>query len=276
MNGGNFMWSRKIFKTRAKNVLSKTYWISFALCLIAGLLGGFSSIGYQFSYKRNIGSYNPQEYIRNGFFDSASFWHDYFKMFFVGGVIFAVLMFAIAFSLAYTFFLTGPISVGKNRFFLENRKGKTDFGDLFYAFKGGKYLEIVKTVAWQALFTILWTMLLFIPGIIKGYSYILTPYIISDNPKIGYRRALKLSMQMTQGFKWKIFVLHLSFIGWYLLGLLCCGLGLIFLAPYFEATMAEMYGTMRLNAIDKGIITPAELNLSQLDYDADSWGFKQA
>lgn len=270
------MWSRKIFKTRAKNVLSKTYWISFALCLIAGLLGGFSSIGYQFSYKRNIGSYNPQEYIRNGFFDSASFWHDYFRMFFVGGVIFAVLMFAIAFSLAYTFFLTGPISVGKNRFFLENRKGKTDFGDLFYAFKGGKYLEIVKTVAWQALFTILWSLLFLIPGIIKGYSYILTPYIISDNPKIGYRRALKLSMQMTQGYKWKIFVLHLSFIGWYLLGLLCCGLGLIFLAPYFEATMAEMYGTMRLNAIDKGIISPAELNLSQQDYDADSWGFKQA
>ena len=41
------------------------------------------------------------------------------------------------------------------------------------------------------------------------------------------------------GEKWHLFLLQLSFIGWYLLCLPTFGLGILFLTPYYMATMAE-------------------------------------
>lgn len=67
-------------------------------------------------------------------------------------------------------------------------------------------------MAWMYLFTALWSLLLIVPRIIKAISYIMMPFILADNPQIGYDRALKLSMAMTKGHKGAIFVLALSFI----------------------------------------------------------------
>jgi uncharacterized membrane protein len=96
---------------------------------------------------------------------------------------------------------------------------------------------------------------------IKALSYSMTPYILTDNPTIGYERALKLSMAMTDGHKWQIFVLYLSFIGWALLALLTFGLGFLFLAPYVKATQAELYVKLRENAINSGLTSPQEMNV---------------
>ena len=63
------------------------------------------------------------------------------------------------------------------------------------------------------------------------------------------------------GKKGSIFVLDLSFIGWYLLGALCLGLGHLFVNPYYEATRAELYIFLRERAIQNGLIDPRELNL---------------
>jgi uncharacterized membrane protein len=57
----------------------------------------------------------------------------------------------------------------------------------------------------------------FVIVVMKSIAYSMTPFILTDNPKIGYARALKLSIQMTSGQKWSIFVLQLSFLGWVLL-----------------------------------------------------------
>ncbi len=94
---------------------------------------------------------------------------------------------------------------------------------------------------------------------IKTVAYSMTPWILADNPQIGYRRALRLSIDMTQGEKGKIFVLDLSFIGWALLAILTVGIGLLFLAPYISATYAELYAVLRRNAVDKGLCTMDEL-----------------
>jgi uncharacterized membrane protein len=91
----------------------------------------------------------------------------------------------------------------------------------------------------------------------------MTPFILADNPKIGYKRALKLSMAMTEGQKGAIFVLWLSFIGWFLLGIIvCCGIGDFFLIPYIISTFSELYVKLRANAINNGICTLEELNLN--------------
>ena len=60
-------------------------------------------------------------------------------------------------------------------------------------------------------------MLLVVPGIVKAYAYRLTPYILADCPRVSATGALEISMRMTQGHKWEIFVMELSFLGWNLL-----------------------------------------------------------
>ena len=46
---------------------------------------------------------------------------------------------------------------------------------------------------------------------------------------------------MTDGHKWNMFVLDLSFIGWHILGALFFGIGGIFVIPYEEASFARLY-----------------------------------
>ena len=115
----------------------------------------------------------------------------------------------------------------------------------------------------QTLLTAGWlelaAVILSIPGFIKSISYRMTPWILADNPQIGYRRALRLSIEMTRGHKWAMFVLDLSFIGWMILGVLACGVGVLFVTPYIMATQAELYATLRHNGVSSGLCTMEEL-----------------
>jgi uncharacterized membrane protein len=98
-------------------------------------------------------------------------------------------------------------------------------------------------------------VLLTLPYINRLYAYRLTSWILADNPRIGALRALRLSRQMTKGRKFDLFVLDLSFIGWYLLGALVFLVGILFVRPYYTATMAEAYAVLRKNAVEQGLVT---------------------
>ncbi len=100
-----------------------------------------------------------------------------------------------------------------------------------------------------------------LPGIYKSYQYFMVPYILSDNPHIPGYRARTISRMMTDGEKLNIFLLDLSFLGWYLLGTLCLGVGVFFVNPYYEATKAELYIYLRDRAIQTGQVSPEELGL---------------
>ena len=64
-------------------------------------------------------------------------------------------------------------------------------------------------------------------------------YIMSVNPDIDPMDAISMSRELMRGYKWKLFCLKLSFLGWILLSLLTFGIGLIFLLPYMQtATVA--------------------------------------
>ena len=106
---------------------------------------------------------------------------------------------------------------------------------------------------------IAYSKLFIIPGIIKSYEYCMVPYILAENPQISCERAFELSRQMTKGEKWKIFVLGLSFIGWVIVGMLCCCVGQFFVQPYIEATYAELYQVMREKAHGLGFSDYSEL-----------------
>ena len=93
----------------------------------------------------------------------------------------------------------------------------------------------------RTLYLFLWSLLFVIPGIVMGYAYQMVPYILAENPGMESKEALARSRAMTEGHKWNMFVLDLSFLGWAFLGLLTFGIGILFLMPYVLSTRAELY-----------------------------------
>jgi uncharacterized membrane protein len=113
---------------------------------------------------------------------------------------------------------------------------------------------------WMGLFTMLWTLLFIIPGIIKALAYFMTPYILAECPDVTATDALKLSMRMTAGHKGKVFVMGLSFIGWGLLTALTFGiLGIFYTGPYYYTSFAGLYHELKEEALKNGVVSPAEL-----------------
>ena len=87
----------------------------------------------------------------------------------------------------------------------------------------------------------LWTFLFIIPGIVKAFAYALTPFLLVDCPELSALQCIKLSNQMMKGHKFDLFYLYLSFIGWMLLSILTLGIGLLWLVPYMQTSMASFY-----------------------------------
>ena len=86
----------------------------------------------------------------------------------------------------------------------------------------------------MSIFVFLWSLLFYIPGLIAQYRYRFAVYNLCENPDIGIMEAISMSKAQTAGFKWTLFVLDLSFIGWILLSGLTLGILDIWLAPYRE------------------------------------------
>ena len=95
------------------------------------------------------------------------------------------------------------------------------------------------------LFVILWSLLFFIPGIVKSYAYAMAPYIKYDHPEYGWKRCLDESRSMMRGYKWKLFCLDLSFIGWNIVGMLCFFVGIYWVTPYNTAARVCFYNELK-------------------------------
>ena len=139
-----------------------------------------------------------------------------------------------------------PLSWGLTVSLLRNhREESVDLENLFDGFRGGRYTRVFCALFLVNLFTFLWALLLIIPGIMKAFSYALTPYIIMDEPELTARQAITRSCEIMQGRRWKLFCLYLSFIGWGILSLLTFGIGILWLVPYMNASIAAFYEDAR-------------------------------
>ena len=175
-------------------------------------------------------------------------------------VLYVVIVSAVSGTGIGGLIVAGPMTIGLSSFYLKAYRGmqagvETMFSDGFTDFGRnlGGYL-------WMQLFVCLWSLLFVIPGIIKAYSYAMTPYILADCPNVKAKEALKLSMRMMAGHKWELFTLHLSFIGWHLLSLFTLGLlTLFYTGPYQAGTCAGYYSELKLLCLEQGIIAPEEL-----------------
>lgn len=127
------------------------------------------------------------------------------------------------------------------------RNENVDYGMLFDGFKD--YLRIFLTLLLVQIYTILWMLLLIIPGLVKCYSYSMTSFILKDNPEMKYDAAINESMRMMQGHKMKLFLLDLSFIGWFFLSILTLGIGFLFLQPYMSTAHAHFYEDLKTETL---------------------------
>lgn len=124
-------------------------------------------------------------------------------------------------------------------FLFVQREDKINVGSLFDGFKD--YIRIWGTMILMSIYVLLWCLLLYIPGIIKSYSYSMTYYILKENPNMKFNAAIERSMEMMKGHKADLFCLLLSFIGWGLLSILTLGIGFLWLWPYMMSAQACFY-----------------------------------
>lgn len=243
------MWTRSLLKTNAKQVLRQSYWTAFLVCLVASLLSFGASnfrLNFNLNYNTSAEYYNYPFNVFNDF--------PFADLIVKFGAVIAIIL------LLLHIFITNPIEVGRNRYFMESRVGNAPFSSLFSVFGSPGYWNIVKVMFLKNLFIFLWSLLLVFPGIYKMYQYRMVDYLLAENPFLPYDRAFELSRMMTDGEKFNIFVLDLSFYGWFLLGALLLYIGILFIYPYVYATFAELYAAMRAKSFACGMSDEEELS----------------
>jgi uncharacterized membrane protein len=174
-------------------------------------------------------------------------------------LLYSLIIGAASYTVVGALLIGGPMIIGMILYFLRLIRGDNPrLETLFDGFK--EYAVTLGIYLWSTLWVLLWSLLFFIPGIIKGLSYSMSFYIIADNPRIGVKNALKISMKMMDGYKSKLFCLSFSFLGWALLCVLTLGIGYLWLAPYMQTSIAIFYSELRQQSISNNVLTEEELS----------------
>lgn len=233
------MWNRAELKMRGNMAFKKNYVSAVVVALLMGIFGTVSGE----SSARRV-SENSDIYSGN-----------LFNVGMITGLLAGIATVVILIVLVAKVFVGNLLKMGGYRFFILNQTAQPGIGTLLDGFRSGHYVNIVLTMFLRDLFTALWSLLLVVPGIVKHYEYLMVPYIIAENPAMDYKEAFQISKQMMDGEKMEAFIMDLSFLGWYLLSAVTCGLLAIFYVnPYVQASFAEMYTFNKQNAYQEGYI----------------------
>ncbi|WP_334329447.1 DUF975 family protein [Companilactobacillus sp. HBUAS59699] len=151
------------------------------------------------------------------------------------------------------------------------RDPEEDFDPLpsnFTYFRNPDWWRLIVVYILMNIFIFLWSLLLFIPGIIKALSYSQTYFVYKDlndrGSDDGYSLTdyITISRRLMDGNKWRYFVLQLSFIGWWMLAGIIASFGslassmstfvstlllalyMLWFYPYYSMTMANFYNDL--------------------------------
>ena len=124
------------------------------------------------------------------------------------------------------------------------RSGYAPFGTVF-SDTFSNFLKKWCASLLQYLYISLWSLLFFIPGIVKSYSYAMTTFILLDNPGMGPNEAITKIREMMHGYKWKLFCLDLSFFPLHLLACFTLGLPYLYVIPMMNASRAAFYEELK-------------------------------
>ena len=249
------------FRAEARDALRGRWPIAVLTGFVASLIGANIATGGGGGGNSNSDSDSTRMLIEE--FTATDFWLQ-FRAVIIGLIV------ALVIWLIITIVIGGAGKLGYAIFNLKLVDNKeVEFKDLFSQFHrlgDGFCMNFL-----VGLYTVLWTLLFVIPGIIKTYSYAMTPYILAENPGMTATEAITESRRIMDGNKWRLFCLSFSFIGWALLcatpllialGILVgiavrtmslvtilwiiplsipLSIGSLFLTPYQEATYAAFY-----------------------------------
>ena len=148
-----------------------------------------------------------------------------------------------------TILISGPMAYGVASMFIkQTRTGEPmNIPDIFNGFRDD-FSNTFLIGLMTTLFTMLWSLLFVIPGIVKAYSYSMAMYIKNDNPDYDWRKCIDESQEMMSGHKADLFMLDLSFLGWMIVGTLCAGVGVFWVNAYMSAAHAQFYEDLRLHS----------------------------
>ena len=238
------------FKRIAINALSGRWGMAVIAGLLASLLGNVAP--EVFEIKANISGGEFYGVVRVAGQDIAG-WSQWFTGTLMNGALLMILGGLVA--ALVCFLVESVVGVGYARFNLDlvDRQQEPEIGMLFRYFTHWKTITVAAVL--QALYVFLWSLLFVIPGIVAGYSYAMTNYILAEHPELTAGEAIERSKQMMFGNRFRLFCLQFSFIGWELLCAFTFGIGNLWLAPYKQAATAAFYrevsGTERVTTADE-------------------------
>ena len=209
------MLSRSEYKSSARSKLSGNFGVVIGMLLIVGVI--------------NIVFSTINESLEPGLVSSLI------------GIISAIISILFAYSFMYTY-----IKVVNGQ--------ALDFSDCISAgFKENPTRTILLGFI-EGIFIILWTLLLIIPGFIKYYAYSMTFFLINHEAQLSPVDAITKSRSLMDGYKMELFILDLSFIGWYILSVFTLGLLLLYVVPYHQTTRVEYF--MEIYGKHQNLVNP--------------------
>ena len=286
-------WNRGELKGRSKAVLHMHYWrVVFMTVLLSLFIGSGSIVSGALQpilneirldseifpdRDRSVSIHNVDGAAGSGILGLGD--QVFTGKYYYGGVAFfaivvvaaIVLSFIVAVSaVAVEIFVVNPLYVGIMRFYVRSFDTKPQYKEFFYAFENN-YKNVTGIMFLRDLYTILWALLLIVPGIVKSYEYYMVPYLVAENPAIETKDAFAYSRMMMKGQKWKTFVLDLSFLGWRILSAMTFGvLGIFFVEPYSRLTSAALY--RRLRGLDQ---IPHNVYYDGMEHDTEQGWYEQ-
>ena len=273
------MFNRRQIKENARFVLRRSYMTGLAVIFIMVVVSMGASMASAFvgMVLTMATSYASEAFTGSGFWNSE---------------LIPVIMFTVTELAAFAsvFFVALPAAVGVSNYFISTREQTNPVTAEYFSwgFKSN-YLNKAKAMFTTSLIVWLWSLIgavpmavgtvladitgrdvwltltflspfMMIPAFIAAYRYRMVSFILANNGSIKGRRARELSNIMTSGNKWNLFVMDLSFLGWMLLGMIACYIGVMFVMPYIMATYAEAYTCLKAEAIQiKGATDENEL-----------------
>lgn len=223
----------KVIKSNARDFIRGRLWMFWSVLLVVGIIESLANslpqwiFGDRLSNLSDIIAGNPDNIPKE---ISSSI----FGWYYVLNVLITIVLI--------------PLNIGVAQNVLAWSRGEdvNKWKVLFGGFNSAKiFFKQVGVVVLNTILCALWAILLVVPGIIKGLAYSMYPYVLRDEPDLSVWQTLKKSEAIMKGYKGKLFLLYLSFVGWFILGAFTFGILYIWLTPYIMTSTVKFYDDVR-------------------------------
>lgn len=223
----------KVIKSNARDFIRGRLWMFWSVLLVVGIIESLANslpqwiFGDRLSNLSDIIAGNPDN-IPKEISSSVFGWY------YVLNVLITIVLI--------------PLNIGVAQNVLAWSRGEdvNKWKVLFSGFNSVKiFFKQVGVVVLNTILCALWTILLVVPGIIKGLAYSMYPYVLRDEPDLSVWQTLKKSEAIMKGYKGKLFLMYLSFVGWFILGAFTFGILYIWLTPYVMTSTVKFYDDVR-------------------------------